>query len=86
MTATLKPQLPTMEVPNPETTNFVDRRSLNLDAPGSERRQFSNSHEELSSEAKALAQAIDEYKLVHRRRYITFEEMLAVIKGLGYHL
>ena len=32
-----------------------------------------------------LAQAIDQYKLRHRRRFITFEEMLAVVKSLGYH-
>ena len=31
-----------------------------------------------------LAQAIDQYKLRHRRRFITFEEMLAVVKSLGY--
>jgi hypothetical protein len=29
--------------------------------------------------------AIDQYKLQHHRRFITYEEMLAVIKGLGYH-
>jgi hypothetical protein len=50
-----------------------------------ERRQFSNSHSELSPEAKELAAAIDEYKLVHRRRFITFEEMLGVVRSLGYH-
>jgi len=65
---------------------FIDRR--NYDNPGSppgvERRQFANSHSELSPEAKELATAIDEYKLVHRRRFITFEEMLGVIKTLGY--
>lgn len=67
--------------------SFTDRR--NYDCPGSppgmERRQFSNSHSELSPEAKELAAAIDEYKLVHRRRFITFEEMLGVVRSLGYH-
>jgi hypothetical protein len=64
---------------------FVDRRSpLGGDAPSRERRQFTNSHTELSSEAQNLARAIDEYKLVHRRRFITYEEMLMVIKSLGY--
>ena len=64
---------------------FVDRRSGSPDeAPGHERRQFANSHEELSPEAAELATAIDGYKLQHRRRFITFEEMLAVIKSLGY--
>ena len=66
---------------------FVDRR--NYDCPGSppnaERRQFSNSHNELTPDAKELATAIDEYKLVHRRRFITYEEMLGVVRSLGYH-
>jgi hypothetical protein len=53
-------------------------------APLSERRQFANSHAELSPEAQELASAIDQYKLHHRRRYINYEEMLAVIKSLGY--
>ena len=67
--------------------NFVDRRSNQTGAPesGRERRQFTNSHTELSSEAQELANAIDEYKMVHRRRFITYEEMLGVVKNLGYH-
>lgn len=64
---------------------FVDRRTgASDDAPGRERRQFANSHDELSPEAAELASAIDGYKLQHRRRFITFEEMLAVVKSLGY--
>jgi hypothetical protein len=65
----------------------VDRRSHapGEHTPGSERRQFANSHEELSPEARELACAIDEYKIRHRRRFITYEEMLAVMKSLGYH-
>ena len=65
---------------------FVDRRnySAQTGAPQRERRQFTNSHEDLSPEARELAQAIDSYKLVHRRRFITYEEMLAVMKSLGY--
>ena len=65
---------------------FVDRRNYGgqLGAPQRERRQFTNSHDELSPEARELAQAIDSYKLVHRRRFITYEEMLAVMKSLGY--
>ena len=34
--------------------------------------------------AQSIHQAIDEYKLRHRRRFITYEEMLTVITGLGY--
>lgn len=65
---------------------FVDRRSSASpdDSSVRERRQFVNSHDELSPDAAELASAIDGYKLQHRRRFITFEEMLAVIKSLGY--
>jgi hypothetical protein len=75
------PQL--LETP-PET--FVDRRrreELPL-THGRERRQFSDSHDQLSPAAQELAAAIDTYKLSHRRRFITYEEMLAVVKSLGY--
>jgi hypothetical protein len=72
-----------MESPLP---TFVDRRQAEpvVDVPARERRQFSNSHEELSPAARELARAIDAYKLRHRRRFITFEEMLSVIESLGY--
>lgn len=65
---------------------FVDRRvnDPSVGRPSHERRQFSNSHQELSPDARELAQAIDEYKLMHRRRFITYEEMLCVVKSLGY--
>ncbi len=67
--------------------SFVNRRDYTTGTakPGVERRQFSNSHDGLSDEARELALAIDEYKLQHRRRFITYEEMLTVVKGLGYH-
>ena len=58
---------------------FVDRRSYDIAgrSPLHERRQFTNSYDELSPEATELAQAIDGYKISHRRRFITYEEMLA---------
>lgn len=70
-----------------EPSTFIDRRSSDagMVGPSQERRQFSNSYEELSPEASELAQAIDSYKLAHRRRFITYEEMLSVVKSLGYH-
>lgn len=73
-------------VPEPGTENFQDRRNYNAQAgaPTSERRQFTNTYDELSPEARELAQAIDAYKLMHRRRFITYEEMLNVVKELGY--
>ena len=66
--------------------SFLDRRGPAQpgNEPVFERRQFANSYDELSPEAAELARAIDGYKVQHRRRFITFEEMLAVIKSLGY--
>ena len=68
-------------------STFVERRGTgNAEgAPVRERRQFTNSHTELSPGAQELAQAIDQYKLRHRRRFITYEEMLSVVLSLGYH-
>jgi hypothetical protein len=65
---------------------FIDRRNSipSGAAPIGERRQFANSHEGLSPAAAELAGAIDQYKLLHRRRFITYEEMLSVVLGLGY--
>ncbi len=66
---------------------FVDRRSYDVSqrAPAVERRQFADSYEELSPEAQELGHAVDEYKLRHRRRFINYEETLALVKSLGYH-
>ncbi|MEN6452232.1 MAG: hypothetical protein ABFC96_17210 [Thermoguttaceae bacterium] len=80
----------TMETPSSAAVTpvvFTDRRNPAAveRMPICERRQFGNSHDDLSPEAAELAQAIDQYKLVHRRRFINFEEMLAVIKSLGYN-
>lgn len=68
------------------SSRFVDRRATSpaLDTPSRERRQFTNSHDELSGEAAELARAIDSYKMQHRRRFVTFEEMLSMVKSLGY--
>jgi len=51
---------------------------------GRERRQFANSHDNLSPDAAELARSIDQYKMLHRRRFINFEEMLSIFKSLGY--
>ncbi|MDB4564799.1 hypothetical protein N9099_02540 [Mariniblastus sp.] len=37
-----------------------------------------------SPEAAELGIAIDQYKLTNSRRYITHEEMIQVIKSIGY--
>ena len=62
----------------------IDEARSSGGEPLFERRQFANSYDELSPDAAELARAIDGYKVQHRRRFITFEEMLAVIKSLGY--
>ncbi|WP_235934750.1 hypothetical protein [Candidatus Laterigemmans baculatus] len=64
--------------------SFVERRQNHQPSPAGERRQFASSHQGLSPAARELALAIDRYKLEHRRRYVTFEEMLQVISALGY--
>jgi hypothetical protein len=66
-------------------TNFSDRRREPQGAPGVERRQFSDSRQTSRPEIDELAKAVDQYKLVHRRRFITFEELYDVMMSLGYH-
>ena len=71
-----------------QTGEFVDRReapSVPVRSSGPERRQFSNSYSSMSPEVGELAEAIDRYKLQHRRRFITFEELHDVITSIGYH-
>ncbi len=87
MTVKTEDQTPKTVVVNPSTQEqpFVDRRQNAGMPPGVERRQFSNTYGELSPESRELATAIDQYKLMHRRRFITYDEMLAVIQSLGYH-
>jgi hypothetical protein len=72
-------------IPN-ENSDFVDRRNPNVqrNSPGLERRQFSDGHATLSADAMELGLAIDQYKLEKCRRYISYEEMLAIVKSLGY--
>jgi len=67
--------------------DFVDRRQRigEEDHAGRERRQFTNSHVSSRPEVVELAEAVDQYKLRHRRRFITFEELYDVMSGLGYH-
>ncbi len=77
----------TSAVSNTPTPAFIERRNPAAveQMPICERRQFANSHDGLSPDAAELARAIDQYKMMHRRRFITFEEMLSVVKSLGYH-
>jgi hypothetical protein len=65
---------------------FVDRRQNQGEAAGRlERRQFSESRQTGRPEVDELAKAVDRYKLLHRRRFITFEELFDVMVSLGYH-
>lgn len=65
---------------------FVDRRQQGgARQGGAERRQFVDSRDSLRPEVSELAEAVDQYKLRHRRRFITFEELYNVISELGYH-
>lgn len=72
----------------PKAETFVERRSeasRNNREGGPERRQFRSSSTHLRPDVAELAQAVDQYKLQHRRRFITFEELHQVITELGYH-
>jgi hypothetical protein len=73
----------TSSLTNPVPT-FVERRNGGKSV-GVERRQFGNTYQQFSPDARELAEAIDSYKLENHRRYVTYEEMLQVIRALGYH-
>ena len=84
MTPTAAP--PNQPVVDESNSTFVERRVAGPSegTPVRERRQFVNSYADLSPPAQELAQAIDQYKLHHRRRFINYEEMLSVFLSLGY--
>jgi hypothetical protein len=65
--------------------SFADRRQTGgARKDGGERRQFVDSRQTFRPEVIELAEAVDQYKLRHRRRFITFEELYDVIAELGY--
>lgn len=68
-----------------EDRSFVDRRSPVESYRGVERRQFRATPETSRPEAAELQLAVDAYKLDHRRRFITYDELLSVVESLGYH-
>jgi hypothetical protein len=71
----------------PVEAPLAERRQSRSDNEfaGGERRQFSSSYDELTPDGRELAEAIDQYKMQHRRRYITHDETLEVFRSLGYH-
>ncbi len=60
------------------------RQRFRVSQEGVERRQFSSNYSELSAAGAELGKAIDSYKVANRRRYITYDEILLVLKSLGY--
>jgi hypothetical protein len=71
---------------DPAALPFVDRRQNGgARREGPERRQFVDSRQSFRPEVVELAEAVDRYKLRHRRRFITFEELFDVMSELGYH-
>lgn len=68
-------------------TVFLERRQRDQGASpmGSERRQFRDGNRSARPEVAELANAIDDYKVAYRRRFITFEELFDVMASLGYH-
>ena len=74
-----------VQAPVPGVSEFVDRRqNSGTRREGAERRQFVDSRQSFRPEVIELAEAVDQYKLRHRRRFITFEELYDVIAELGY--
>ena len=64
---------------------FVERREGHGGRPGGpERRQFTTTPSSMRPEVAEIAAAVDNYKLRHRRRFITFDELYQVISELGY--
>jgi hypothetical protein len=64
---------------------FIDRRGTDRGASsGHERRQFKDGCRSDRPEVAELADAVDQYKISNRRRFITFEELYDVMIGLGY--
>ncbi|MEZ6125515.1 MAG: hypothetical protein R3C49_20400 [Planctomycetaceae bacterium] len=72
---------------SPASENFVDRRSSGncANEAGFERRQFKDGQRSARPEVAEFADAIDQYKMANRRRFITFEELYDVMVSLGYH-
>jgi len=68
-------------------SEFVDRRACGSESEtaGFERRQFRDGNRSARPEVAEFADAIDEYKVTHRRRFVTFEELVDVMTSLGYH-
>ena len=72
--------------PPASSPDFVERRSRGEDGnSGFERRQFRDGNRSDRPEVAEFADAVDDYKIRNRRRFITFEELFDVLTSLGYH-
>lgn len=69
----------------PGSPDFVDRRQASTTSDGFERRQFQDGNRSARPEVAEFADAVDQYKVSNRRRFITFEELFDVMTSLGYH-
>lgn len=75
-----------MESSSTPSHPFIDRRGTGQTRSGQpERRQFTTTPQSMRPEVAELAEAVDNYKMRHRRRFITFEELFNVMSALGYH-
>ena len=65
---------------------FVDRRANDVSdrSPAFDAGSFPIRMKNFRPRPSNWPCAIDGYKLRHRRRFITYEEMLSVVKSLGY--
>lgn len=80
-------QASTLQPQADSPTTFEDRRQRSVESRPDglpERRQFQDSRSYRNPDAVELADAVDSYKLTHRRRFITYEELHDVITSLGY--
>lgn len=67
------------------TAEFQDRRRADRGSDsGADRRQFRDGNRSARPEVAEFADAVDNYKLRNRRRFITFEELYDVFVELGY--
>lgn len=76
-----------LQQPDQSAQTFEDRRNRSGDNRPEglpERRQFRDSRNDAKPDVAELGDAIDMYKLNKRRRFITHEELHAVIVSLGY--
>jgi len=79
-------QRQTFFIPPQDPEGFVKRRpaSSRYEQAGIERRQFPNVGIELSAEAEELGHAIDLFKFTNEKKRVNAEELLTIIRSLGY--